>query len=404
MSAWLGETLVATTLLMALVLLARPLVRRAFGAGAAYALWLVPAIRLVMPPLDLSAQEVVPAVAQPIEIVFAASGGITSAGGWLLTVWALGAALFAAWHIVSYRRFLARVLAGAVQDGGSGAAALSTDAVAGPAAVGLLRRRILLPRDFATRFDPAERDLALRHERVHLSRGDLWANAAALGMLALHWFNPLAYLAYRAFRDDQELSCDAAVIADASGEERAAYGSALVKSAQSSWGMRAAPTTICPMTRTRNLKRRLKMVRTHRKSALASTGGLLTVGLVALCGLTLTATSGFAAEPVGTIKKITVKRINGGPADVAAALGKEVGQRCDETTRFETRAKTMQDGKPVDTRFILCGKGSASPADRLAALEKVRANMATSSEVDAEQRAKILAGLDRAIAQLKAQN
>ena len=37
-------------------------------------------------------------------------------------------------------------------------------------------------------------------------------------MLALNWFNPVAWLAFRAFRADQELACDAAVAAAGSAE------------------------------------------------------------------------------------------------------------------------------------------------------------------------------------------
>ena len=45
------ETFVATTLLMLLVLAIRNPVRRLFGSRLAYALWLLPALRMVLPPL-----------------------------------------------------------------------------------------------------------------------------------------------------------------------------------------------------------------------------------------------------------------------------------------------------------------------------------------------------------------
>jgi beta-lactamase regulating signal transducer with metallopeptidase domain len=53
----------------------------------------------------------------------------------------------------------------------------------------------------------------------------------ALIVLALNWFNPIAWIAFRAFRADQELSCDAAIAAEASPETRCDYARALVKSA-----------------------------------------------------------------------------------------------------------------------------------------------------------------------------
>ena len=53
MSGGIVETLIATSLLMALVLLVRAPVARAFGAKAAYALWLAPLARLVLPPVPV---------------------------------------------------------------------------------------------------------------------------------------------------------------------------------------------------------------------------------------------------------------------------------------------------------------------------------------------------------------
>ena len=81
----------------------------------------------------------------------------------------------------------------------------------GPLALGVLDRRIVVPGRFLQRYNPGERRLALEHELVHHRRGDIWWNLAALLVLALNWFNPVAWLAFRAFRSDQELACDAAV-------------------------------------------------------------------------------------------------------------------------------------------------------------------------------------------------
>lgn len=295
---------------------------------------------------------------------------------------------------MAYRRFISRA-------GTSAQMIVVTDAVDGPAAVGLFRRRILVPLDFATRFDAAERALVLRHERVHLERGDLWANAAALFMLALHWFNPLAHWAYRAFREDQEYSCDAAVVARAGAETRAAYAAAMMKSAGGApWASRTAPATTCPMTRPQTLKRRLKMVAKHKSSKLASAGGLFALGVTALAGLTLTATSGIAQEPV--VKHVIVKRwkVPGAASDAAIA---EIKARCGpEMTESLTKELSRLEGKPVKVKTVVCGDTSTLGSDRLPKLEKARAHIATSPDVEDAERGQILAALDRQIAALKA--
>ena len=57
------------------------------------------------------------------------------------------------------------------------------------------------------------------------------ANWVALAVLALHWFNPLAWYAFRAFRADQEMANDARVLARLGSAARHAYACAIVKAA-----------------------------------------------------------------------------------------------------------------------------------------------------------------------------
>ena len=69
--SWLaGNLVVASLLVLAVVLLRRP-VAIWFGARAAYALWLAPALRLVLPPLPQSSAP---------EIKFICVGGASMAG------------------------------------------------------------------------------------------------------------------------------------------------------------------------------------------------------------------------------------------------------------------------------------------------------------------------------------
>ena len=101
----------------------------------------------------------------------------------------------------------------------------------GPLVTGLTNPVILLPMWFEEDYDAPERRDALVHELMHLKRRDLWAFQAARIVAATQWFNPLAYMALRAFRTDQEAACDADVIARAKLSP-AAYGRTLVKAAR----------------------------------------------------------------------------------------------------------------------------------------------------------------------------
>ena len=54
LAAWMVEALIASALLMALVLMVRAPLRRASGPQVAYALWMLPLLRLMLPPLPAS--------------------------------------------------------------------------------------------------------------------------------------------------------------------------------------------------------------------------------------------------------------------------------------------------------------------------------------------------------------
>src|ERR1019366_6146319 len=89
--------------------------------------------------------------------------------------------------------------------------------------------RIVLPRDFDSAFDAEERRLMLLHEGVHLRRADNAWNLLATALLVLHWFNPVAWWAWRCLRADQETSCDAAVLRAEAPGALSVYAGALLK-------------------------------------------------------------------------------------------------------------------------------------------------------------------------------
>lgn len=94
-------------------------------------------------------------------------------------------------------------------------------AVRTPMIYGLIRQRVLLP-DISL----AESDIrrVLSHELVHYKRRDIAVKFVALVANALHWFNPMAYIASKKLFAEMELSCDETVLKDADKEERIFYG------------------------------------------------------------------------------------------------------------------------------------------------------------------------------------
>lgn len=318
MIGWFVETLLAASMLMALVLMLRGAVARHLGAGAAYALWLLPFLRMLLPPLPtgggVAAAAVLPASMVPDS--FARGGPLitpemmatpVAAGGapvfpWveaLIILWAAGATAFLVAQVVGYWRFsrLMRV-DGTLLRHEAGIAIIESAHAAGPLAFGVLRRFIVLPVDFGDRYDPAERAMALAHERAHHERGDLAANMAALLVLGLHWCNPVAWIAYRAFRADQELACDARVMARNADADMRAYGRAILKAAS---GRHFAAA--CHLTTIDNLKGRLTMLTAHQQSLHRITWGMAAVAVATVSGLALTASGSRAAQQVAALSE-----------------------------------------------------------------------------------------------------
>ncbi len=81
--------------------------------------------------------------------------------------------------------------------------------VCSPFILGFLRPCIYIP------FGLEERtlELVLAHERYHLHRRDHWVKLAGYLLLALHWFNPLCWVAFFLMGRDMEMSCDEHVLA-----------------------------------------------------------------------------------------------------------------------------------------------------------------------------------------------
>lgn len=200
-TAFVQINLVGAAAILAVALLRIP-ARRAFGPAQAYHLWLVP-------PLAAAIALVVHLARKPADpAIFGIDSDLLVLGA---AVWSVGAAAVALLFAVSQAKFLRQVRAG----------------LAGPAVVGLISPRIVMPADDAG-YTEAERELIRAHEREHVARKDPRGVAFVALWQVLAWFNPAIHLAAALIRLDQELACDAAVVMTRPGC-RALYARTLLK-------------------------------------------------------------------------------------------------------------------------------------------------------------------------------
>lgn len=137
-------------------------------------------------------------------------------------VWFGGVVLSLLPVLTAYRRARALV-ACAVPDQSYGDSALATsrvqfrtsDLVEVPMVVGLFRPVVLMPRR-AIAWRDEDRSRAVQHELEHVRRRDAWTTLIGRCAVAVHWFNPLAWMVWRRCLLQIECACDDAVVANGS--------------------------------------------------------------------------------------------------------------------------------------------------------------------------------------------
>jgi bla regulator protein blaR1 len=272
----LSQATVAISLAIVLILALRRPLRAWLGARAAYFLWLlvpmtVVAVLLPAPPHEPRFVTAATAViGMPGSMTVAVAPGDTSVlPALLLSFWLSGAVVALSLFAWRQRRFNRSVVRQAQE-------AYDRILDHGPAVAGVFRPRIVLPADFHTRYSADEQILVIAHEQAHVRRGDIQTQAVAIGLRCVFWFNPLVHIAADRFRFDQELACDATVLANFPAARRT-YGGAMLKTQLAEPGLPIG----CTWQSSHPLKERITML----KSSMPSTSRRLFAqsGLVAGC-------------------------------------------------------------------------------------------------------------------------
>lgn len=260
-----------------LLMAVMPWLRRWVSARVCAMLWLLPDwIYVFVGRLDLPTDGK--------KIVLHAPGTLVYV---LLAVWAVGAVGVMVWKIGSHLAFRRRILKNAVPVTDRQTLhvweselerawirkckwkLVRSDAVTTPLSIGLYNRttRIVLP---MREYTQEELSLILRHEIIHISRGDPEAKFFLTFCTAMCWFNPLMWAAMRKSADDFELSCDESVLLDEPQPVRRQYAELLLQTAGDERGF-----TTCLSATADALRYRLKNIMKPEKKR---TGAIL-IGL-----------------------------------------------------------------------------------------------------------------------------
>lgn len=177
---------------------------------------------------------------------------------------------------------------------------------AGPHIYGLLRPHIYIPETLCRELSAAQLTHIVMHELAHFKRKDMLWNLLGGMALAVHWFNPLVWLAMKRMKADCELACDACAL-DALGEGQAIpYGMTIVDVLKSyaSARDRSQALGFFGSDARHLLERRIRMIKAFKKGSYKLTAVSILVVLVIGLG-TLTNAASPAGE--GSPEKTSLK-------------------------------------------------------------------------------------------------
>ena len=266
MTALLENVLQASfhgSIVIACVLLLRLVLKKAPRKYICW-LWLLAGLRLLMPiPIksELSLQPAITPIRLP-EVDWP-----------ILILWIAVACCFGIYCLVSYRKLKQQVQEAVRIRGGWESDRIDTAFI-----LGFIKPRIYIPMGMSKE----SRKYILEHERTHLDKGDHWIKMIGFLALALHWFNPLVWIAYKLLCKDIEMACDERVVQFMELEERKGYSAALLNCSTNHTHF-ASPVAFGEIS----VKERVMTVLNYKKPGFwISLIALIAIAFVAVCLLT----------------------------------------------------------------------------------------------------------------------
>lgn len=171
-------------------------------------------------------------------------------------VWLVGLVALTAYNLGAYR-LLKRQLKTATRIDDK---VYESSSISSPFLLGLFQPRIYLPAGLQDSY----RTYILRHEQIHMLRGDYAIKAILFAITCVHWFNPLVWLAFGLMSRDMEMSCDEKVIRELGYEIKKNYSTSLLSLATGRSLLHATPLAFGEGS----IKGRIKNVLSYKKPAL----------------------------------------------------------------------------------------------------------------------------------------
>ena len=145
-----------------------------------------------------------------------------------------------------------------------------------PQLVGVFQPKIIVPSHFDEQFNSSQQRLILQHEFCHWRQKDPFWNFLGVIILSIFWFNPLFWYAFRQFKLQQELACDARVLNSESVAMRKEYAMSMVSVSANAGALHFTQNLY---SENYNMKHRIQQIMRHKKKAILPSA-LLTLSLI----------------------------------------------------------------------------------------------------------------------------
>ncbi len=157
---------------------------------------------------------------------------------------------------------------------------------------GLLFPKIILPSGMTE----TEKRFVIAHEQMHIRHRDHIGKIAAYLILSVHWFNPFVWAAFICYSRDLEFACDENVTSRQNAAYKKGYASVLLKLSNS--GQFFLPTAFGKLS----VKTRIKVLLSEKKSsrALYLFAGLAVLVII-VCFMTIPVRSDPVSDPAVSI-------------------------------------------------------------------------------------------------------
>lgn len=251
------ELTLPVSVLIAVLLLFSPLLKRAYVSKWRYYMWLFVSARLLLPLRPKLSAPLTVELPSGIMSVQQTAYFHSSLLQILTLIWLGGIAVLTVYHIIcyiSFRRMVNRwqeniadkTFLAEFEEAKSFAlikrdiSAKRCKAVSTPMIFGIMKPVLLMP---DVEFTKEELSIILRHELIHLKRCDILYKLLLVIVRTVYWFNPMVYLMSKAADKDLELACDAEVVKRGSAEYRYLYCEAIMRLVHTGRGVKTTLST-----------------------------------------------------------------------------------------------------------------------------------------------------------------